>query len=345
MDRKIPIRNIYYMLCYAWDRLEEKDIVDVEAIDSTDLYELFTRVIVSDLNYLIKRGFYRQYSDLSEETKCIRGKLNFGKSLKNLSFINGKAFCEHDELNYNILHNQIIKTTMSILLNYKELDNNLKDKLMVLYQYFIDIDEIKLTDTTFSSLKLHKNNIYYSFLLNICELIYRNLLVDEKDGKTKFKDFFEDEKQMAYLFENFVRNFYKRELKNYKVFRENINWDSDDALYQYNKFLPIMQTDITVESNNRKIIIDTKYYKEVLNSNYDSKKVKSDNLYQIFAYLKNNEQKDGLNLKSEGILLYPEVVDGISLDYNIQNHKIMIRTINLNNEWKEIHDNLLKIIE
>ncbi len=33
---------------------------------------------------------------------------------------------------------------------------------------------------------------------------------------------------MAYLFENFVRNFYKRELKGCKVYRENINWDTDD---------------------------------------------------------------------------------------------------------------------
>ncbi|GAG60746.1 unnamed protein product, partial [marine sediment metagenome] len=32
---QIPIHNIYYLLCYAWNKLDEKDIVDVSGIDST----------------------------------------------------------------------------------------------------------------------------------------------------------------------------------------------------------------------------------------------------------------------------------------------------------------------
>jgi len=41
---KIPIQNIYYLLCYAWDKLAERDVVAVEAIDTTTLADLFARV-------------------------------------------------------------------------------------------------------------------------------------------------------------------------------------------------------------------------------------------------------------------------------------------------------------
>ena len=43
----------------------------------------------------------------------------------------------------------------------------------------------------------------------LCELIYRNLLVSEKPGTSKFMDFVQDKRQMAVLFENFVRTFYR----------------------------------------------------------------------------------------------------------------------------------------
>ena len=51
----IPIQNIYYLLCYAWDKLAEKDVVAVEAIDTTTLADLFARVLINGTNHLLKR--------------------------------------------------------------------------------------------------------------------------------------------------------------------------------------------------------------------------------------------------------------------------------------------------
>lgn len=149
---------------------------------------------------------------------------------------------------------------------------------------------------------------------------------------------------MAYLFENFVRNFYKRELKDCKVYRENINWDIDENDNVFKDFLPQMQTDISIETDNRKIIIDTKFYKDAFTYYMDSKKLISSNLYQLFAYLKNVEAKGGLNTKAAGMLIYPMANQQIDYDYFIQGHKIMIRTVDLNQEWKLIHKRLTDII-
>ncbi len=345
MEAKIPIKNIYYMLCYAWDKLKEKDIVSVDESAGKDIYDLFARVLISGLNHLIKRGMDRAYINVNEDVSTLRGKINFNESMKRILWLKGKLTCEFDELSYNILHNQIIKSTLNALINNEEIDISLKNKMIELNKYFRDIDDMKLSKKLFGQVKINRNNHYYGFLINICEIIFDNLLVDEKSGYTTFRDFERDERQMAYLFEHFVRKFYKRELNDYTVYRENIYWSANENDVESFKLLPHMQTDISIESINRKIIMDTKYYKDVFTYNMDIKKLNSSNLYQLFAYLINNESKGGVNLESEGILLYPTVNEEVDLEYFIQGHRISIKTLNLNQEWQEIHNRLLEIIE
>lgn len=101
MSEQIPIKNIYYMLCYAWDRLKEKDIVAVDSTEGNDLLELFTRVMISGLNYLVKRGLDRKYLCVNDDISFIRGKINFNDSIKTLQWIKGKLSCEYDDLSYN----------------------------------------------------------------------------------------------------------------------------------------------------------------------------------------------------------------------------------------------------
>lgn len=177
--------------------------------------------------------------------------------------------------------------------------------------------------------------------MNICFLIYKNLILTKNKGESQFKDFIRDEKEMAYIFENFVRNFYKVKQDKFSVRRENIKWNIE--VYEGNVlYLPKMETDITLENNNEKIIIDTKYYKEALKENYSRKFITS-NLYQIFSYLGNISLEE--NKKMTGILIYPEVEESIDFSgrYN-ENFDIKVKTLNLNQSWEKIEKRLLKIV-
>lgn len=122
------------------------------------------------------------------------------------------------------------------------------------------------------------------FLIS-CRFLYESLLINEDNGVSQFADFERDPKAMARLFEEFVRNFYKKEMPEYKVYRENIYWDAEGENTNY---LPIMQTDISLESSDRKIIMDTKFYQDTLTKNFGSRKLISGNLYQLFSYLSNH---------------------------------------------------------
>jgi 5-methylcytosine-specific restriction enzyme subunit McrC len=105
-----------------------------------------------------------------------------------------------------------------------------------------------------------------------------------------------------------------------------------------------METDITLENNSEKIIIDAKYYRETMTINYDKEKIKSNNLYQLFSYLLNQEDNTPKTVNAKGILLYPTIEKDFNLQYKYKTHTIEIRTINLNSNWKLISNRLKEII-
>ena len=87
----IPIQNIYYLLCYAWDKLAERDVVAVEAIDNTSLADLFARVLINGTNHLLKRGFDRGYVSQHEWTGRLRGRICFQEAIRRNATIDRQA--------------------------------------------------------------------------------------------------------------------------------------------------------------------------------------------------------------------------------------------------------------
>lgn len=343
---QIPIQNIYFLLCYAWDKLDEKNVVNINASDYNSLLDLFSKVLINGTSYLLKRGLDRDYKLKEDTVSGVKGKMNISETIKNNLLVKKKTLCQFDEFDYDIIHNQIVKTTLEKILRTKDVDETLKHQIWVLLKRLPYIQSIHLTSSIYKKVRLHRNNRFYNFLLNVCQIINENLQVNEKSGEFKFIEFDKDDNKMPYVFEGFVRNFYKLEQSEFKVFRENINWKVIPEITGDEAYLPKMETDISLKSERRKIIIDTKYYKEALKYHYGREKIISSNLYQIHAYVKNQVTPDDiLAQKCDGVLLYPSVNKTISKSYKMDNHKITIQTINLNQDWRKIREDLLEIID
>lgn len=340
---QIPIQNIYYLLCYAWNKLEESEIVNVNEIDSTELIDLFAKVLSNSCSRLLKQGLDRYYIEHENVIMGIKGKFNFSATIKQNVLPLSKTACIYDEFDYDILHNQILKTTIGKLLRTKNLDSSIKDELHKVYLKLPPISEIVIRKAMFNQIRLHRNNYHYDFILKVCQIVNENLFIDESKGNYKFKDFTREEKAMARLFEAFVRNFYKIET-DFSVSSDSIKWQFESDNAEDLDMLPAMLTDITLQGKNQKIIIDTKYYKEAFQTRYDKQKINSSNLYQLFSYLKNQEMDSEITLNCEGILLYPSIQNDFVHSFKYENHKIRIMAINLNQDWQKIRTDLLKIV-
>ena len=337
----IPIENIYFLLCYAWDRLAEKEIVNVDPIESTSLADLFAKVLVSGTNHLVKRGFDRGYVTHSERVTRLRGRIIFNEVARARPG-KGTLPCEFDELSYDVLHNQIIKAIGRRLVRTVGLPTATAESLTSLNRRLADVADIEVTNRAFGQVQLHRNNQFYDFLLKVCELIHRNMLVADRSGPSKFMDFVRDQRQMAYLFEAFVRNFY-RVHTSYTVKREDINWRWIAADKVAAGLLPKMQTDISLMSDARKIIVDCKFMPEATQTHYDAETLRSAHLFQISSYLENQPDERFRN-SCEGMLLYPTVNKTLTASYTDKGRVISIRTINLNQSWQGIHDDLVALV-
>jgi 5-methylcytosine-specific restriction enzyme subunit McrC len=343
---QIPIENIYYLLCYAWNKLEEKERVNVSVDDKTELLDLFAKILINGTKILLKRGIDRSYIDFTDEIAGVKGKVQISQTLKSNLLFKQRTICTFDSFSSNILTNRILVSTIYSLSRTKGLDNDLKKELITLQRMFSEVDLIQINNSLFNQIKLNRNNRFYGFLMNVCQIIYENTLPSEEPGNYKFTDFTRDERKMNQLFEAFIRNFYRIEQNKYNIVKkETINWlfecDEKDS-YQ---FVPKMETDITLENNYEKIIIDAKYYRETMTINYDKERIKSNNLYQLFSYLLNQEDNTPKTVNAKGILLYPTIEKDYDLQYKYKNHKIEIRTINLNANWKLISNRLKEIID
>jgi 5-methylcytosine-specific restriction enzyme subunit McrC len=344
---EIPVKNIYYMLLYAWDKLEEKDIVDIDKAGTSKLVDLLALILIKSTSRLLKRGLDKYYIENEDEICGIKGKLNIATTIKANKLLNLKSYCKYDELSYNILHNQILKTTIKRLCRINEIDHQLKGKLHLIERYLPPINEIQIKLKHFRQVQLHKNNHHYEFTINLCRLIFESLILDESTGNYYFRDFIRDKRKMAVLFESFVRNYYKIEHKEFRVKSSEIDWKFEPIDNTAMESIPKMKTDITLLSVTRKIIVDTKYYPKAFASSREGAKEKfiSHHLYQLTAYLINQEDKDDLTKKCEGILLYPTAERDFDYKYLFKGHKIRLVTINLNQDWPEIKKQLNDLIK
>lgn len=340
----IPIENIYYLYCYAWDRFEEAQAIPLGAEKSPDLPNLLGRVLLHGARMLLRRGLDRNYQDCTDEIATVRGRIELGASLRLQARSIRRLVCEFDELSHDLLHNQIIKASLRRLARARTIEPALALDLIRTAQRMPDVSDIWLERSAFARVQLHRNNAYYDLILKVAELAFDCLLPNDQGSGFAFHDVLRDERKMALVFQHFVRNFYSAEQSDLAVLPLAINWDAEAVATTGAGRLPNMVTDIYLKGTGRRLIIDTKYYADALQRRYESDSFRSGNLYQLFAYLK-NAAADPLFVGCEGMLLYPMNGTALHETYRIQGHPITVATINLAQPWPAIANDLLSLIK
>lgn len=339
---KIPIENIYYLLCYAWDKLDEAEVVDAHAEDEKELIDLFAKVLTNGTRHLLRRGIDRGYLVHDEAIPGIRGKFMPAETVKRSLLITARAWCSFDELSADVLHNQILKATLHRLARHPALDAQLREDVTDILARFPAITNVSLTTAHFRRVQLHRNNAFYDFLLQVCRFLFDTLMIEEQTGQARFRDFLRDEGKMRILFQNFVLNFFRREQTDFEVSTPQIDWYDVDRTDPAIATLPKMHTDIVLTSKNHIVVIDTKFTPLAFHSHYEKERAQSGHLYQIFSYVKNLAAWNP-TYRVDGMLLYPVIDEPFAEHYPLAGHTISIRSIDLGQPWRRIEADLLAL--
>jgi 5-methylcytosine-specific restriction enzyme subunit McrC len=108
-----------------------------------------------------------------------------------------------------------------------------------------------------------------------------------------------------------------------------------------------MRTDIILENRkeNRRLIIDTKFTSILSTGWYREETLRSGYLYQIYAYLRSQENAvDPLSLTSTGVLLHPSIGALVDETVTIQGHAIRFATVDLGGSAADMRRHLLTLI-
>ena len=105
MSKNIPIKNIYYLLIYAWDRYQEGKSINLEVEKSPDLPNLLSDLLFKLMCRVIKKGLDKDYKEEIETTSFLKGKILFNEvliSIGQLVFFS-KAFIKLYNFKFNFL--------------------------------------------------------------------------------------------------------------------------------------------------------------------------------------------------------------------------------------------------
>ena len=353
-DKSIFIKNIYYMLSYAFTTLKEPVYDDIQKESFDNIHNLFAAILAKGIGLQLKQGLYREYINRVENLPVVRGKIDMPGTIKNRLEHRMIVTCDYDELSENNLLNQILKSTVYLLLRQNDVKEKYKSELKKEMLFFSEVDQIELPHIRWSHIRFQRNNRTYQLLLAICQLLIEGSLLTTEKGEYRLASFVDKQwmsKWMSRLYEKFILEYYAQEfgqrqrLKGFSSRALQIPWQLDDG---YDALLPVMQTDITLTYGNQTLIIDAKYYERTLQTNFNVQTLHSGNMYQIFTYVKNKDAElKGTGHQVSGMLLYAKTDEKLVPDnvYQMSGNQISVRTLDLNQEFSRIREQLNGIVE
>jgi 5-methylcytosine-specific restriction enzyme subunit McrC len=333
------------MLSYAFTTLNQSNFDDVAKEDFENMHNLFAAILAKGIGQQLKQGLYREYMNQTEELVVMRGKIDMAGTIRNKLARKQVLTCEYDELSENNLLNQILKTTVMLLLRYAQVDAEYKDALKKEMLFFSNVDIVEQPSTIkWPAIRFQRNNNTYRMLISLCQLILEGMLITTDKGEYRLASFV-DEQRMCRLFEKFILEYYSKKFPQLRTASSQIPWALDDGV---GTMLPAMQSDVMLTYYEKALIIDAKYYSHTTQVQHDVHSLHSANLYQIFTYVKNKSEEYGERPHTvSGMLLYARTDETVQPDnvYQMSGNRISVRTLDLNCEFSVIAKQLKAIVD
>lgn len=358
---------------------EERLYIDDKGLD------LLAGQLAHSMMIVIKRGIVRNYSPHQAVTSLPRGRIDIPRTIRMNAQAYGKLACDFsvfDQMTYN---NMFIHSVVTEFLTITDgegrprlMDKEIRKWLMSVERSMSDIPRIALDRTCLSKAVYRGMDQDYRYALELC----RNYIQDKYpdfDRSGKGKTLFIDAKRFFKLYEDFIRNFYRKNRPELDAKSETLRWTHRyDEKYDYyfstdgeeDRTLPIMMTDISLKKGDTALIIDAKCYSKPMSSRmrsanrgteqefleegsvvldaddfYDTPRYRPSNLYQIHSYVTNYRTKF-TNIKHvSGMLLYavgegmPESFFKLKSDGNWY----FVMKLDLRKDWDDVVQQLLDI--
>src|SRR5215208_3199534 len=117
----IPIRNLWHMLLYAWNEAPLNDLRNWALQDSfvenaPTLDALLASVLIRLMQQRLRIGLGHEYTSEAGTLHGIRGRIQFGESIRQHALERGQVTCESQAYPATAPRNQFVRSTIARLL-------------------------------------------------------------------------------------------------------------------------------------------------------------------------------------------------------------------------------------
>ena len=345
----IPIRNLWYMLLYAWNQSRLRGRWSVEVENAPTLDALLASILADHLQQRLRIGIGRNYCETEGLIRGIRGRVDFEQSMKRGAIQRGQTVCSFQTYSPNVPKNQIIRSTLARLAilgafgNGLEYAEKLRHRLRTLVRALDGVDMIALKPELVRRQQLQRDDADYRIMLAICYLVAQRQMPTETAGGELLPGLDRDSMTLHLIFEKFVASFYHAHLVGWAVTSQaTLQWPAKIG----SPYLPALKPDLVLRhcALKRAVVLDTKFTAAALvQGQWGNWRFSRNHLFQMYAYLRSQEEQSNADRQSAGILLYPTAKWALSEVVEIQGHRIRWETVDLSQPWEDIEEDLLKI--
>lgn len=339
----IEIRNIYYMLAYAFKVLREGEYVRIAAEEFENAEDLFGEILSLGATRILKRGLHRMYETRAEEMPCVRGKISLPETIRLMSTARRDLVCLHDDFTPNNAFNQILRSTCEALVRTGKTMRSLP-RLKRVLSFLADVDVVQLRQIRWAGLQYERNNAHYRMMINLCRLVVDGLLMSEDtdSGDRHIRSVEIDEDRLANLYECFLRNYYSVNFPQLNAAAKEIRWDvaEDSDASQ----LPKMVSDITLTDGKKTLILDAKFYGSIMQEHYEKHSYRNAHLNQMVVYAMSDSAQTGR--ETAAMLLYAKTGACAARrgDWRLSGFRIGTRILDLSVPFVDISNQLDQIV-
>jgi 5-methylcytosine-specific restriction enzyme subunit McrC len=358
---RIPVRNLWLLMLYASRLFRElpstrRSAAEENPDDIPNLVaEILTRAVERRLRRNLSLEFDRRQADLAR----VRGRIDSLRTECRLLQQKGRVACSFDELTTDTPRNRFVKVALNQLhqrVNESELRRRCRITAAALERAGVGTDNSRdpvMRDSR-STVSAGRTNTEDRQMLAAAELALNLRLPTEDPGQSPLSAPDRDEVWVRKLFEGAVGGFYDTLLspQGWSVRTGGVmRWQVESPTEGIQLILPSMKTDIVLQSPDTgsgspasRVVIDTKFTNIVGLGQHGNTTLHSNHIYQIYSYLRSQEQQaDPLSLTASGMLLHPSVGEDIDESAVIQGHRIRFATVNLATASLAIRKRLLEL--
>ena len=353
---KIPVRNLWLLMFYASDLKESGlNIGDIEDAPD-DIPDLVAEILVRQVERRLRRNLSTEYQRREQILPRVRGRIDILKTTRHQLLLRGQVANRFDELTIDSPRNRYVCAALEKLSRIVS-NTHLRQQCSSLAGRMIrmGVSSNRPTHAEMSMLRLSRHDAEDRLMLSYARLVFELEIPTEEAGSRALpiaeRDDTDSYLQWIYsLYERAVYGFYDYVLtpQGWTVSHGDIlKWPEPKLSKGMKAVLPRMKTDIVLEHkiDQRRIVIDTKFNPLLKEGQYDKMTLKSTYLYQIYAYLRSQEDNDNELVRySEGLMLHPSTDEMFDEALELQGHLIRFATVDLSAPAPTIREQLLRVV-